>query len=325
MISVVMSVYNEKIIELQASIESILAQTYADFEYIIVLDNPTNQEARELLSEYQKRDSRIRLIYNESNIGLALSLNKAIAISKGEYIARMDADDISFPDRFEKELSIMKEKLHVDVVASNVIEIDENGKKRTASRYIINNCMAFKKAIAFGNVIVHPTVLIRREILEKVGGYRDFKTSQDYDLWLRLVKKGAQFYTITEPLLYYRVRSASITMSNPGRQRGFHKYAQYLYKTEYEQDLFSIEGEEEYLKRIALFSKEEQNSYNEAYKILTNGISQINNGELWKGFKQVFLAMVKHKEIVWYIYDAFCFKKTTNKYKIKGVKDGNKQ
>lgn len=100
-ISVVMSIYNENIDEIKASIDSILNQTYENIEFIIILDNPTRLDINVLLTEYQKNDTRIKVIYNQKNEGLALSLNKGLEIATGEYIARMDSDDISLQDRLK--------------------------------------------------------------------------------------------------------------------------------------------------------------------------------------------------------------------------------
>src|SRR5690348_17026682 len=108
-----MSVYNEQDDWLKQSIESILNQTYQYFEFIIVLDNPNNKAAKRLLERYQQIDNRIKLIYNEENIGLTNSLNKALEVAKGTYIARMDADDISDPRRFEIQYNYFKD--HNDI------------------------------------------------------------------------------------------------------------------------------------------------------------------------------------------------------------------
>jgi glycosyltransferase involved in cell wall biosynthesis len=107
-ISAVMSVYNESEEYLRKSIESILNQTYTDFEFIIILDNPDNKKARDILKEYENKDDRIVLLENEKNIGLAPSLNRGVKVARGKYIARMDADDIALPQRFEKQVYFLE-------------------------------------------------------------------------------------------------------------------------------------------------------------------------------------------------------------------------
>ena len=126
MVSVLMSIYNERIEWIKQSVESILNQTYKDFEFIIVIDNPEmDLECRKYLEKRTYEDARIKLIWNEKNIGLAQSLNKGIKIAKGEYLARMDADDISLSDRLEMELEYLN-KTKCDLVSTNKINIDEN-------------------------------------------------------------------------------------------------------------------------------------------------------------------------------------------------------
>ena len=126
MISVLMCTYNEKVIELKESIESILNQSYANFEFIIVNDGPDNVKGKNVLNYYAQKDKRIKIIENEINIGLAASLNKGLDFCNGEYLARMDADDISMPDRLEKEMEFLK-KYSLDLVSCFEIRINETG------------------------------------------------------------------------------------------------------------------------------------------------------------------------------------------------------
>ena len=103
-----MSTYNERACELSAAIDSVLNQSFTDYEFIIVCDNPNNNELKGILSAYEAKDNRVKIIYNKDNMGLALSLNVAIQASKGEYLIRMDADDICKPDRFQKQVDVMQ-------------------------------------------------------------------------------------------------------------------------------------------------------------------------------------------------------------------------
>lgn len=126
-ISIMMPVYNEKISWVKQSIESILNQSYKDFELIIVLDNPQNNELKSMLEDFCSNHSKIKLLINDENLGIVDSLNKAITYSDGEYIARMDSDDIAFVDRIEKEINFLVNN-NLDMVTSTVLEIDETGK-----------------------------------------------------------------------------------------------------------------------------------------------------------------------------------------------------
>ena len=126
-ISVIMATYKEKIELLKVAIESILKQTYNNFEFIIILDNPENIEHIRCIENYQKNDDRIRFYINEKNMGLTKTLNKALSLSKGKYICRMDADDVSMPDRIEKQLHYLNQ-YHYDLIGGLSHMIDENGK-----------------------------------------------------------------------------------------------------------------------------------------------------------------------------------------------------
>ena len=124
LISVIMSTYNEPEDWIRKSIESILGQTLQKLEFLIVCDNPNNKELINLLEEYKNKDSRIKLILNDENIGLTKSLNKALNITVGTFIARMDSDDIAASDRLEKQLKYLKDN-NLDLVGSGVVCIDE--------------------------------------------------------------------------------------------------------------------------------------------------------------------------------------------------------
>src|SRR5699024_5552594 len=123
LVSVIMSVYNETETELALAIESILNQTYKDIEFIIVLDAPDNELVLKLIKKYQTSDDRIKIIINNQNQGLAKSLNTGIKSSSGEYIARMDADDISFKNRLDVQISFLEKNADYDIVSTNRVDI----------------------------------------------------------------------------------------------------------------------------------------------------------------------------------------------------------
>lgn len=125
-VSVIMSTYNEKLQYLTEAIESVRAQTFQDFEFIIILDNPQNEEIRQCVFQYKDQDPRIRVIRNEANLGLTKSLNKAIRVARGVYMSRMDADDIMAETCLERELEEIKSK-NLDFVSASRVNIDEQG------------------------------------------------------------------------------------------------------------------------------------------------------------------------------------------------------
>ena len=208
-VSILMSVFNEKDYQIKESINSILNQTYKNLELIIVIDNPHLESEYLEIIRNNFDDNIIKIIINGKNIGLALSMNKAFSSSNGYYIARMDADDIADQRRIEMEVETL-EKENCDFVCTGYTFIDENDNQLERNyRYYQPN--ELKKTLTVTNCIHHPTVLMKRESFQKVGGYRNFPCSQDYDLWLRLLEQRCRFIMIDEPLLKYRIRSDSTT------------------------------------------------------------------------------------------------------------------
>ena len=312
-ISVVMGVYNECKEYICAAIDSVLNQTFSDFEFIIILDNPNNDEIRSLLEYYKDKDPRIKLIFNDVNLGLAKSLNKGIQRSVSPYIARMDADDISCPNRFEMQYSYLQKNVLCDVIASNAIYIDENGNRLNKHYPVINNREDFCNAILYANMIMHPTVMFKKESVCQIGGYRDFKASQDYDLWLRLIKNGAKFKIIEAPLLYYRIRSNSIGQSNAARQRAHHLYAVYLYKNEISgKELFSEQNRDAFFNKIQLGTKPDQERYNKALRLYYRAKEDLSKKRLFRGSLGIFRSFITHREIFRTFFEGIKYKKIIN-------------
>jgi len=212
-ISVIMSVYNGEA-HLTDSIASILDQTFANFEFIIVNDCSTDNSP-EIIRSF--RDDRIRVINNEKNIGLTKSLNRALKVARAEYIARQDADDISLPDRFKRQLEYMEDHQEVALLGTSIFVIGNDGE-------ILEKRIAAPdpgKTLLRGNRFCHGSVMIRREVLDKTGLYNElFKYSQDYELWLR-ISKHHKARNLTEPLYKLRFYSGSIGASRIVEQAMF--------------------------------------------------------------------------------------------------------
>lgn len=228
MISVIMSVYNEKSIYVEKAIDSILNQTYSDLEIVIVLDSPDNETLLKILKEYTHKDARVKLLINDKNIGLAMSLNRAIEVAHGEYLARMDADDISKPERLERELEYLINN-GLDVVSCVADKIDENGNVWGEIKPFNNRPEVIKDLLEIQNVIIHPTVLMRTDIIKSVGGYRNFPSCQDYDLWLRLITTNYKIGIINENLFQFRKHRDSVTATRRYNQILNEKYIREMY------------------------------------------------------------------------------------------------
>ena len=172
---------------LREAVDSILAQTFSDFEFIIV-DDGSKDGTAQILGEYS--DTCIVVIRNKTNIGLTKSLNLGLKKARGEYIARMDADDISLPDRLNAQVEYLDEHPDVDVLGTAVTLIDEQ-ENHAQDIYFPKEHSLIKWFLCFYNPIVHPSVMMRSLSILKHGGYDDSVVrSQDYDLWWRISADG---------------------------------------------------------------------------------------------------------------------------------------
>ena len=234
-ISVVMSVYNGEQ-HIRESIESILNQTFTDFEFIIVNDGSTDNSP-EIIKSYD--DARTRIINNEKNIGLTKSLNKAIKQTRGEYIARQDADDISLPNRLELQLEFLEKHLDVALLGTGIYVINENGDE-IEKRIMHPNP---KKSLLKGNRFIHGSVMFRKSVIDELGAYNEtLKYSQDYELWLRMSKKY-KMRNLTSPLYKLRMHRGSILSKNIEEQQMYAVLARKLAMNEVkEAALFNLQA-----------------------------------------------------------------------------------
>lgn len=212
-----MSTYREKIEDVRDAIESILNQTIKKFEFLIVLDDPNNEEMKRCIEEYQAKDERIIFSVNDCNLGLAKSLNKSLQRVKGKYIARMDADDISYANRFEEQLKYI-ESGQFDLIGALKEDIDENGDVLKGTETVYETPEHLKKLIKISNEIPHPTWFVKKEVYEEMQGYRNLPRSQDYDFLLRALAKNKKIGLCPKILLKYRRNPIGISQSGKLKQ-----------------------------------------------------------------------------------------------------------
>ena len=226
MISVVMPTYNaSKYVGL--AIESVLNQTYPHFELIIVDDGSTDNTLK-ILESYAKNDSRIRILKTEHG-GPSRARNLAIAEAKYSWVAILDADDIALPNRFEKQISLVKTKPNVVAWGSAVHHINSKGEILSISPLGPQSEAEFYKMRQEGHVVnlSHPSALLKKEIVLKVGGYNPlFQAAQDLELLDRMAEYGP-ILAIPEPLTLYRLHSDSISMNRFFLQRQSMRYVRY--------------------------------------------------------------------------------------------------
>lgn len=212
-VSVIMSVFNGAEY-LRQSIDSILNQTFTDFEFIIINDGSTDKSLQ-ILQSY--KDPRIVLI-SRPNKGLTASLNEGIAKARGQYIARQDADDISSSSRLEKEVAYLNKNSTSGLVGSNYIHIDEKGHETGARTHVFTHPDDLKSCLVLCNQYGHGSIMLRKSLLKTSGTYdKSVGHAEDYDLWVRL-SRLSDVANIEEPLYYYRNLPTSISHSKLDEQ-----------------------------------------------------------------------------------------------------------
>jgi glycosyltransferase involved in cell wall biosynthesis len=215
-VSVVMSVYNSAPY-LKESIESILYQAFTDFEFIII-DDGSSDRSWEILTEYENRDQRVRVFKNEENIGLTKSLNKGLKLAQGEYIARQDADDVAFPERFEKQVALLDKHSEVVLTSCDIEVIDSEGHSVAKHQRACEPELVAWYLLFYNHLAGHSQVMFRRKSVEDLGGYCEtYRYCQDYELWCRLVKVG-DIVILPEVLQQQRLHSKSISFEKSSQQ-----------------------------------------------------------------------------------------------------------
>lgn len=207
-----MPVFNQEVQYLRLALESILNQSFSDFE-LIIIDDGSKDDLCTVLSEYTGRDNRVKILRNEKNQGIINSLNRGIDLAQGEFIARMDSDDIAMKDRLEKQLGFLEQHPDYALVGTNAITIDEDGKE-TGHLDFPTSHESIYRSIILRNPILHPTWFLRRSIFTEMGCY-DEKASrvEDYEFLLRIAPKY-KIGNVPERLLYYRFNNAGISFKN---------------------------------------------------------------------------------------------------------------
>jgi glycosyltransferase involved in cell wall biosynthesis len=218
-VSVLMPVYNSQRY-VAAAVESILGQTFADFEFLIVDDGSTDK-SRMILESYAARDDRIKLV-SRPNTGYLIALNEMLVDARASLLARMDADDLAEPGRLSRQVDYLRAHPDCLAVGTAILAIDPDGDPLGVwNDQILSHEQI--EAVHLGaeprGAIAHPSVLMRADAVRAVGGYRaEYYMVEDLDLWLRLGERGV-LANLAEPLLRYRQHPSSICHNNGGRQR----------------------------------------------------------------------------------------------------------
>ncbi len=204
--SVLMSVYHrEKAEFLRKSVESVFCQSVLPDEFVLVLDGPVGKELLDEIENLKKR-FEIKCVSMPENVGLGRALNFGLSHCKNEIVARMDSDDIAKPDRMEKQLILMR-KTDADIVSAAVLEFKETPDDADKVRSVPqthDEIMAFLKK---RNPFNHPAVVYKKSVIQSAGGYMDYEFFEDYELFARVLSKGAKAANCVEPLIFMRTGS----------------------------------------------------------------------------------------------------------------------
>lgn len=291
-ISVLMSVHNTPKEFLCPAIESILNQTYRNFEFVII-DDCSDKETKELLMSYD--DDRIRIHHNVDNLGLTKSLNIGLSLCRGDYIARMDSDDVALPDRLECQLKYI-EKSDFCVIGSEY----EFYPKKKYKRFITEDINKQRIRMMFSNVgIIHSTAFIdRKKMIDKNISYNElYKKSQDYGLWCDFLKQGLALGNCPKVLLRWRESANQISKTNADEQKNCRE----MIRRDYIHDVVEISDEScEYL--IDMFDGNidiENDAFNDVSKLL---LELINNNRSIRNFEseicRIWLIQVIRKILI---------------------------
>lgn len=214
-VSIVMSVYNGGD-DLGPAIDSVLAQTFTDFEFVIINDG-SKDNSLELLREYEQRDARIRLI-DQANTGLTVALRRGVETSRGEFVARMDADDISMPTRLEKQVALLRSDNRLAIISCHLEHFFDDGTVKFVQTFEQNPRLTQLFANFYNPIGGHGQILYRRSAYEAAGGYDpDYNLAEDYDLWTRILRHG-ELGIVPETLYRYRTGHESVTSRNKPAQ-----------------------------------------------------------------------------------------------------------
>jgi len=229
-VSVLMPAYNAEAYIADA-IESILEQSFKDFELIIVDDN-SSDATNAIIKRYASKDKRVKLVKNEQNLKISASLNKGIAIAKGKYIARMDADDKSLPERLQTQVNFLDQNKQVVLVGSAINVCDSRLKKINVRRYNSGDTLIRQKIFRYGQ-FCHPAVMFRTAAGVEAGGYDpSLYDAEDYDFFFRLGLHG-DMANLNDVLLNYRTSKTSVSASRAKRQELLTLYVRLKATVEY--------------------------------------------------------------------------------------------
>ncbi len=310
LVSVIIPIYNVAYYVKEA-IQSIQNQTYKNLE-IIIIDDGSSDKTYTIVEELARNDERIKLYKNEKNLKIVKTLNRALSLSNGEYIARMDGDDISALDRIEKKVKFLEENKEFDLVGCSMKAIDTDGKQIGQTVHYSNQNLLIE-SLKYVTPVSHIWVA-RKSLYEKLNGYREISGVEDYDFLLRMTSAGLK-YTNLEDYFGYFVRLGRVgnTISSFGiRQRKMHSYVFKLYeeRLKNQKDSFSEEDLKSYIQTNNFLEKIHSFSSISLYK----AIEAKGKKEYLKMLVYLLASLVSPYQIS-YLIDRLKYRNIIRKYK----------
>ena len=268
-ISLIMSVYNGEDY-LSEAIDSVLNQSFSDWELVVINDCSTDSTG-EILSRYESQDTRIKVYTNEVNLRLPSSLNKALTIAKGKYIARMDADDVCMPERLKKQYEFMEKNPDIALSSCRFMTL-KNGVVSSGGCGGKNDADSIKALLLVTNPILHPGIIAKAEIIKELGYDKNFTCTEDMELWTRFVMAGHRVEILPEYLMIYRLHDKQITETTLEKQRKEVVSVQRNYLSKLIRPM-TQEQEEFYINGIYFRKDIDVNKFSEFYR----WIKSVNN------------------------------------------------
>tara|TARA_B100001250_G_C19817562_1_gene799592 strand:+ start:5268 stop:6272 length:1005 start_codon:yes stop_codon:yes gene_type:complete len=316
LVSILISVYNQAEF-IKETINSILNQTFQNFELIIV-DDASIDTSLSIIKSY--KDNRIKVIQNAKNIGLTQSLNKGLKQCSGEFVARLDADDMMTTDRLEKQLNFLQNNPNVDIIGTQLVLINqEGGVIKKMNHWPIGLEQNIFFVIIGDNPVAHPSVLIRKKLMNKLNGYNpNYSSSQDVDLWYRGYLSGYLTDNLTFFSTYYRQHDKQISNLQDGQQIKNHKVAFNFFCTQLLDNEIKSDLIDEYFNIIKNNNKIDLDKLvfivHIFFKLLFS-ISVINNLDI-KSQRKIWLLFLQRLNSKFHEIDIIVLIKLTKKYRI---------
>ena len=298
LVSVIIPVYNvEKYVE--EAIQSILNQTYKNLE-IIVIDDGSKDSTYQLVKKLQKKDNRIKLYKNEKNFKIVKTLNLALSLANGEYIARMDGDDISAPDRIEQKVQFLEDNNEYDLVGCSMKAIDTQGNNIGQTIHFQNENLLLK-TLKYVTPVSHIWVA-KKSIYDKLNGYREISGVEDYDFLLRMTSKGFRYTNLEDYFGYFvRLGREGNTISSFGvKQRKMHLYAYKLFLERKDKDVDTFSEDNLYKNTITSNTLEKIHSFSSSS--LYRAIEAKGEKNYFKMVYHLIVSLISPYQIK-YLYD----------------------